>query len=235
MNKFKRNIAFPLFLFLACICGTVISQTSGLPAGAVTAVNDGVHSGIMGLFGNTTLPTIPANQFGWLGFNSTSAAALFFQPSSTAPTLTNQAMIAGIPSSNVSQVTYSAVPILVATPTPLTAQAANVSFVTIYTTIAGNHYYQVCGEANLTRVATTSSTMVQIQIGYTSAVDSVVKVANIGTSPGITSNGTFADNSGCATLFISGATAIQWQTTGYVSAGATAMQYSLSGTVQLII
>lgn len=83
---------------------------TGTPAaGTFTSVSlpgDGTHAGIMSLAGNTTNPTIPANQFGWLGFNSTSATAYFFQPSTTAPA--GGAMIAGTPSGNVSQVTYEA-------------------------------------------------------------------------------------------------------------------------------
>lgn len=122
----------------------------------------------------------------------------------------------------------------VAVPTTLTAQVANVTSATIYTTPAADHYYQVCAEANITRAATTSSTLVQIQIDYTSSVDNVTKVANIGTSPGSTGNGTFVDNSGCVLLHVKASTTIQWATVSYASSGATTMQYSLSGTVQFI-
>lgn len=83
-----------------------LSGTTITGSGAITATADGTHAGIIGLAGNTTLPTIPSNQVGWLGFNSTSATAYFFQPSTTAPA--NSYMIAGAPSGNVSQVTYVA-------------------------------------------------------------------------------------------------------------------------------
>lgn len=66
--------------------GTAFSSTEPITSSvSLTATTDGVHAGILSLVGNTANPTIPANQFGWLGFNSTSATAYFLQPSTTAP------------------------------------------------------------------------------------------------------------------------------------------------------
>jgi len=62
------------------VAATTISATTG-----ITAASDGVHAGIETLVGNTTNPAIPSNEFGWLGFNSASAASYFLQPSTTAP------------------------------------------------------------------------------------------------------------------------------------------------------
>lgn len=123
---------------------------------------------------------------------------------------------------------------IVATPAPLTAQAGNISATTIYATPAANHYYQVCVELTVTQAATTSSTVPQPQLAYTSAVDGVVKVANIGFSTGLTGNATYLSNIGCAEIYVKASTNIQWATVNYVSVGAKPMQYSLSGTVQMV-
>jgi len=56
--------------------------------------------------GNTTNPTIPVNDFGIIGFNTTSATAYGWQPSSTAPSGT-QFMTAGTPSGGYSPVGYT--------------------------------------------------------------------------------------------------------------------------------
>jgi hypothetical protein len=123
---------------------------------------------------------------------------------------------------------------IVATPTPLTDQAGNISATTIYTTTAASHYYQVCMELNVTQAASTSSTLPQPQLDYTSATDGVVKVANIGFSTGLTGNATYLSNIGCAEIYAKASTNIQWATVNYVSVGAKPMQYSLSGNVQLV-
>jgi hypothetical protein len=123
---------------------------------------------------------------------------------------------------------------IVATPTPLTAQAGNITATTIYTTPAANHYYQVCMELSVTQAAATSSTAPQPQLDYTSAIDGVIKVANIGFSTGLTGNATYLSNIGCAVIYAKASTNIQLATVNYASVGTKPMQYSLSGTVQLI-
>jgi len=123
---------------------------------------------------------------------------------------------------------------VVVLPKPLIAQAANIKPSVIYTTPAASHYYQVCLEIDTTRPASTSSTLPQPQLDYTSAVDGAVKVANVGFSSGLTGNATYVANVGCASIFVKASTAIYWATANYASAGAKPMQYALSGSVQLI-
>jgi hypothetical protein len=123
---------------------------------------------------------------------------------------------------------------IVATPTPLTAQAGNILATTIYTTPAANHYYQVCMELNVTQPATASSTVPQPQLDYTSAIDGAIKVANIGFSTGLTENATYLSNVGCGEIYAKASTNIQWATVNYVSVGARPLQYSLSGSVKLV-
>lgn len=80
--------------------------TGGITAtgGPLTAASDGVHAGMVNLVGNTANPSIPANEFGWLGFTTTSQAALFFQPATTNPS--NSVMLFPAPTSNVSQYSW---------------------------------------------------------------------------------------------------------------------------------
>lgn len=80
--------------------GAVISNSISVPS-------DGVHSSLMGLVGNTTVPTsLPSNSSGWLGPNSAAFTSYFLQPSSTAPAAPG-VMLVGTTASNVSAVTYS--------------------------------------------------------------------------------------------------------------------------------
>ena len=85
--------------------GTAGDKSATLQAAGYNATSDGVHAGIMSLVGNTTNPAIPSNQFGWLGFASTSATAYFFQPNTTAPSGT-EFLTAGTPSGGVSAINY---------------------------------------------------------------------------------------------------------------------------------
>lgn len=82
--------------------------------GGITAIADGVHAGIDAVIGNTTVPTIPSNSFGFIGPNSASFTSYFLQLPSTAPAA-NTVMLVSVPTSNVSSVTF--VPAL-AIPTP---------------------------------------------------------------------------------------------------------------------
>ena len=104
----KANGANSIINSLASDNGTTLSYTGtggiSSPSG-LTAGPDGVHAGIMSVYGNTANPTIPANEFGWLGFNAASATSYFFQPSTTAPAA-NQVMAVGAPSSGVVPVSY---------------------------------------------------------------------------------------------------------------------------------
>ena len=84
----------------AAIAATTISATGGITSGP-----DGTHAGIFGIYGNTANPSIPANEWGWLGPDVATFTSLFFQPTTTAPTA-GQVMAFGVPSGNVSQQTW---------------------------------------------------------------------------------------------------------------------------------
>jgi hypothetical protein len=73
----------------------------------VAVPSDGTHSGLLALIGNTTVPaSLPTNSVGLLGPNSASFTSYFLQPSSTAPS--NNELMCGPPSSNVSSCTWIA-------------------------------------------------------------------------------------------------------------------------------
>ena len=75
-------------------------------AGPISSASDGVHAGRMSIIGNTTVPTLPSNSFSWIGPNSASFTSYGLQPSATGPSVAS-VVIAGAPSSGVSQLTYS--------------------------------------------------------------------------------------------------------------------------------
>lgn len=79
--------------------------TGQMQAATMNTPGDGTHAGMVALAGNTANPSIPTNDFAIAGFNSTSATAYGWQPSTTAPSGT-QAMLAGTPSSGWSPITY---------------------------------------------------------------------------------------------------------------------------------
>jgi len=79
--------------------------TSNPVVQGITTVGDGVHAGISTLIGNTANPTIPANNWGWLGPNSATFTSLVFQATATPPTA-GQSQCFGVPSGNVSQQTW---------------------------------------------------------------------------------------------------------------------------------
>jgi hypothetical protein len=83
------------------------SASGGFAAtgGPVSSTGPAGDAGMIYLDGNTTNQTIPANKFALGGFNSTSATAYGWQPSTTAPSGT-QFMMAGTPSTGWSAVTY---------------------------------------------------------------------------------------------------------------------------------
>jgi hypothetical protein len=225
----------------------VISPTAVTASGTITSTAPSGHAGMLSLPGNTTNQAIPANQFAIGGFSSTSATAYGWQPGTTAPAA-NQVMAVGALVSGWAPITYisnattvngqtctlgSTCSSVVANPT-LTAQAANLSATTIYTTPAAAHYYDVCIELDLTRAATTSSVLPGLQVDYTSAVDGIVRVANLGFSSSNTGNATYLQNSGCVPIYVQASSTIQWATVNYGSVGGTTMQYSMEGSVRLV-
>ena len=92
-----------------------------IPAGgSVTVTPDGTHAGLIATYGNTTNPSIPSNEWGWVGPASATFTSLFFQPTTTAPSA-GQVMAFAAPVSNVSQQTWI---------TPLTSPVALSSLAT---------------------------------------------------------------------------------------------------------
>jgi len=215
--------------------GTTVSTTESLSAaGGITAGPDGTHAGIMALYGNTANPTIPANEFGWLGFNTTSATAYFLQPSTTAP-VGPAVMEASTPSGNVSQVTYSS-----------TLGTVNgVSFpvngtINIPTTCGGNtspcYLQQINPTTGATTTTTSTMTTVQTTIpvasgtGFTFAPGNYVQINTNGSPEWVACTGYSSPNlTGCsraqngstATAWASGANVIQvtsWYATSLTTA-----------------
>jgi len=217
--------------------GTAVSTTESFSAaGGITAGPDGTHAGIMALYGNTANPTIPSNEFGWLGFNTTSATAYFLQPSTTAP-VGPAVMEASTPSGNVSQVTYSS----------MLGTVNGVSFpvngtINIPTTCGGNTSPCYLQQINPTTGATTTTTStmttgqttipVASGTGFTFAPGNIVVLENNSGPEWVACTGYSSPNlTGCtrgiygttATAWTSGTNVIQ-MTTGY-SASASTLPY----------
>jgi hypothetical protein len=82
--------------------------TTVTASGGVTATSDGVHTGIAAVVGNTTLPTLPTNNFAILGPNSAAFTAYGWQ-AATAENASAGVAHVGAASSHVSQLTVSPV------------------------------------------------------------------------------------------------------------------------------
>lgn len=88
---------------------SITTDGSGdLTAQTVTTPGDGVHPGTLSLLGNTTAPTLSANNFYFIGPNVATFGALGLQFSSSAPSA-NNVLLVGAPASGVAQVTYGQV------------------------------------------------------------------------------------------------------------------------------
>jgi hypothetical protein len=118
---------------------------------------------------------------------------------------------------------------LVQPPTQLSAQSASIASTTLYTTPAAG-YYRICMNEELTRAATTSSTLPTMGIVYTSGIDSANKFyVLLGSGVVNNTNQTFNAGGGCsAPFFAAASTAIQYNALNYASSGATTMQYDLT-------
>jgi hypothetical protein len=84
------------------------SQLSYSGAAGFSLPGDGVHAGALGWTGNTTLPVgLPTTDFfGFIGPNSASFTAYYFQPNPTPPTA-GQFLVAGTPSGGIIPLNYS--------------------------------------------------------------------------------------------------------------------------------
>ncbi len=106
----------------------------------------------------------------------------------------------------------------------LTTQAANITYTTIYTPTATGFYRASCWVEE-TQAATTSSTMPSCAIDFTTG--------DGGSSTGGTLTSTSTANvvgtwsQGALVFYAKTGVAIQYNTAGYASSGATAMQYAI--------
>lgn len=117
----------------------------------------------------------------------------------------------------------------------LAAQAANIGTTTAFTTPSTpNRLYRISVYATITQAATVSSTMPSVTIGWTEKNSSAsLSFTAAPSTPGGNSitGGTFVILT-LPNLAIKASTAITYATTGYVSAGATPMQYDLNVSVE---
>lgn len=121
----------------------------------------------------------------------------------------------------------------------LPAQAANVPATTVYTVPAGKAgMYVVMVYIVLTQAATTGSTFPFVALNWTDLDTGVVKggVANELTATGLTANtvgltGTVNGWLGMLSIEAAAGSAIQVLTSGYVSTGATPMQFAVRAKV----
>lgn len=113
---------------------------------------------------------------------------------------------------------------MVQAPTNVTAQSANISNTTVYTPTGGNAWYKICVIESVTRAATASSTLPNVQFFYTGANDSAIKNIFLG---GNSNNATTTTATSCSGPFFATNAIFVYDTTGYASSGATTMQYDL--------
>lgn len=114
---------------------------------------------------------------------------------------------------------------------PVTGQTANIGQTTFFTSRASNTYYAICAETSEAVAETTSGMVPGVQLIYTSAATgNAVTLAQLSTATAAISAGSgfFASSLGCATIYASASTAVIYQTVGYTSVGATALQYDLT-------
>lgn len=105
----------------------------------------------------------------------------------------------------------------------LTLQGGNIGGTTIYTPPTTG-IYRVVVEIIITRVATTSSVMPSVVLAFTSGDSSTLQV------PALTATAAgnaLTTRAQASHVFFPAASAVQYSTTGYVSVGATSMQYAL--------
>jgi hypothetical protein len=103
-------------------------------------------------------------------------------------------------------------------------QAADIGNQTLYTVpVSGT--YRVSVYEVTTQAATTSSTLPPVQVTYTDADTGVVAPATVGGT--ITTNTKGAYQQGSVIISAQQGSTIQWNASGYVSSGATPMQYTV--------
>ena len=114
----------------------------------------------------------------------------------------------------------------ITTKVDLTAQSANIGSTNIIASTAAAGMYRISIHIAVTRAATTSSTLPSVSIGYTEQ-ESSASISGIatGTSTGNSTSTTISRGEVIASCAAN--TAITYSTSGYLSSGATSMQYSV--------
>lgn len=143
----------------------------------------------------------------------------------TSPTITTPTISGKITSYNSITTTNNGIPICLAS-LKLTGQSANVAQQTVYAVPAAQGgYYRIIWTGCVTTPATTSSTMPQATVFWTDSDSGGTGCsANLGATGG--GNSTSTASQGNIVVYAKASTNIQVSTTGYVSSGATAMQYA---------
>jgi hypothetical protein len=99
--------------------GGIVAST-----GPISSSSDGVHAGRISVPGNTTVPSIPANSFSWIGPNSASFTSYGIQCPATAPSATTIVELGAVSSQVVpcsfAAVTGSGSAVLATSPTLIT-------------------------------------------------------------------------------------------------------------------
>lgn len=106
----------------------------------------------------------------------------------------------------------------------LTAQGANITGTNMVTSVPADGFYRANVYSKVTRAATTSSTLPNVQINATDPDGTSLPVVACNGNSGNTL-ATF--EFGVVVFYAKAGTAIQYQTGGYASSGATSMQYNL--------
>jgi hypothetical protein len=121
---------------------------------------------------------------------------------------------------------------LVAAPVVLTAQAADLSYIPMYTVPSTGGIYEMCIEMSETRAATTTSAMPPAGVAWSRKYDDFSDSYTF--TAANTANAQYVNASGCYQFNSYPGSAIQYYTSGYASSGATAMQFGMTVTLRLI-
>lgn len=113
----------------------------------------------------------------------------------------------------------------------LTAQVANIAASTLVTP-AASALYKVSAYIVVTQAATTSSTLPSIVLTWTDQDNNTSESLTL--TPTNTGNALTTYQQAVALLSVKNATNLQYSTTGYLSSGATGMQYAIHIRVEQI-
>lgn len=112
------------------------------------------------------------------------------------------------------------------TPVDLTAQAADIVATTLYAVPTGfQGMYRVMAWIIVTQAATVSSTLPSVQIVFHDEDNNISQTLTL--TPTNTGNAQTTFQSGESVIFVKDGANIQYQTSGYVTSGATPMNFAL--------